>query len=317
MTSPKRRRSSFPKISASAFCRSMRCSNPNLASTLYLLLASVFVLLFIACVNVSSLLLARAVSREHEFLVRASIGASRMRLVRNALTESLLLALTALPVALGCAWLGLQAILRIVPADTIPDEALVTMNIPVLLGSLALALATVLIFGLAPAWHSANPRLAAALSGSRSSGNRTQRRLLSGFVVTEIALSLALLMLAGLMVRSLIAVENVPVPFAPDRTLMMSIPLPDVRYPTPETRSLFYRQLLDRVRILPGVQHCHRRRRIPVHGHGRRTRADRQSAGRQTRCRRPSHRSRVPRSIRPKDAAGSFHRSTRSFRASA
>ncbi|MGA7108146.1 MAG: ABC transporter permease, partial [Terracidiphilus sp.] len=226
----------------------------NLASTLYLLLASVFVLLFIACVNVSSLLLARAVSREHEFLVRASIGASRMRLVRNALTESLLLALTALPVALGCAWLGLQAILRIVPADTIPDEALVTMNIPVLLGSLALALATVLIFGLAPAWHSANPRLAAALSGSRSSGNRTQRRLLSGFVVTEIALSLALLTLAGLMVRSLIAVENVPVPFAPDRTLMMSIPLPDVRYPTPETRSLFYRQLLDRVRILPGVQ---------------------------------------------------------------
>ncbi|HSZ17114.1 MAG TPA: ABC transporter permease [Terracidiphilus sp.] len=226
----------------------------NLANTLYLLLASVFVLLFIACVNVSSLLLARAVSREHEFLVRASIGASRGRLVRNALTESLLLALTALPVALGCAWLGLQAILRIVPADTIPDEALVTMNIPVLLGSLALALATVLIFGLAPAWHSANPRLAAALSGSRSSGNRAQRRLLSGFVVTEIALSLALLTLAGLMVRSLIAVENVPVPFAPDRTLLMSIPLPDVRYPTPETRSLFYRQLLDRVRILPGVQ---------------------------------------------------------------
>jgi putative ABC transport system permease protein len=226
----------------------------NLANTLYLLLASVFVLLFIACVNVSSLLLARAVSREHEFLVRASIGASRMRLVRNALTESLLLALTALPVALGCAWLGLQAILRIVPTDTIPDEALVTMNIPVLLGSLGLALGTVMIFGLAPAWHSANPRLAAALSGSRSAGNRTQRRLLSGFVVTEIALSLALLTLAGLMVRSLIAVENVPVPFAPDRTLMMSIPLPDVRYPTPETRSLFYQQLLDRVRILPGVQ---------------------------------------------------------------
>jgi putative ABC transport system permease protein len=226
----------------------------NLASTLYLLLASVFVLLFIACVNVSSLLLARAVHREHEFIVRASIGASRLRLVRNALTESIMLALAALPVALICAWLGLQAILRIVPADTIPDEAVVTMNLPVLLGALALTLATVLVFGLAPAWHSANPRLAAALSGSRSSGSRTQRRLLSGFVVTEIALSLALLMLAGLMVRSLIAVEHVPVPFAPDRTLMMRVPLPDVRYPTPESRSLFFRTLLDRVRAIPGVE---------------------------------------------------------------
>jgi predicted permease len=225
----------------------------NLANTLYLLLGSVFVLLFIACVNVSSLLLARAVNREHEFVVRASIGATRGRLVRHALTESLLLALAALPVALPCAYLGLQAILRIVPADTIPDEAVVTMNIPVLLASVALTFGTVLIFGMAPAWHSANPRLAAALSGSRTSGSRSQRRLLSGFVVTEIALSLALLMLAGLMVRSLMAVEDAPVPFAPDRTLVMRIPLGEVRYPTPESKSIFFRELLDRVRALPGV----------------------------------------------------------------
>jgi putative ABC transport system permease protein len=174
----------------------------DLASTIYLLLGSVFVLLFIACVNVSSLLLARAVNREHEFVVRASIGASRGRLIRHALTESLLLALGALPVALGFAYLGLHAILRIVPTETIPDEAVVTMNLPVLLGSLALAAATVLIFGLAPALHSANPRLAAALSGTRSSGSRAQRRVLSGFVVTEVALSLALLMLAGRTARS-------------------------------------------------------------------------------------------------------------------
>ncbi len=225
----------------------------NLAGTIRLLLGSVFVLLFIACVNVSSLLLARAVRREHEFVVRASIGASRGRLVRNAFIESLLLALASLPVALAFAYAGLKMILRIVPTDTIPDEAVVTMNIPVLLGSLGIALATVLIFGMAPAWHSANPRLAAALNSNRSSGGRAQRRLLSGFVVTEIALSLALLTLAGLMVRSLLAVENVPVPFSPDHTLMMRIPLPDVRYPTPETRTLFFRQLLDRVHAIPGV----------------------------------------------------------------
>lgn len=225
----------------------------GLASMLYLLLGSVFVLLFIACVNVSSLLLARAVSREHEFVVRASIGASRLRLIRHALTESLLLALIAFPVSLLCAYAGLQAILRIVPTDTIPDEAVIRMNVPVLLGSLGIALGTVLIFGTMPAWHSARPRLAAALNSFRSSDNRTQRRLLSGFVITEIALSLALLMLAGLMVRSLIAVESVPVPFTPDRTLLLRTPLAETRYPTPESRTLFFRQLLDRARAVPGV----------------------------------------------------------------
>jgi predicted permease len=123
----------------------------------------------------------------------------------------------------------------------------------VLLCSLGIALFTVAIFGLAPAWHSASPHLAAALNRIRSSGGRAQRRLLSGFVVTEIALSLALLMLAGLMVRSLIAVESVPVPFAPDSTLMMRLPLAASHYPTPESRTLFFRDLLDRVRAIPGV----------------------------------------------------------------
>jgi predicted permease len=239
----------------------------GLASTLYLLLGSVAVLLLIACVNVSSLLLARAVNREHEFVVRAAIGASRLRLVRYALTESLLLALIAMPVALAFAYAGLQAILRIVPTETIPDEAVVTMNIPVLLVSIGLALFTVLLFGLAPAWHSANPRLAAALGSIRSSGSRAQRRLLSGFVVTEIALSLALLVLAGLMVRSLIAVESIPLPFAPDHTLTMRVPLTDQRYPTPDSRIRFFRELLDRLSAIPGVKAATPDTNVPFMGY--------------------------------------------------
>ena len=238
----------------------------DLASTLHLLLAAVFILLFIACVNVSSLLLARAVNREREFIIRASVGASRTRLIRHALTESLLLALSALPVALAFAYFGLQAILRIIPAETIPAEAVVTMNVPVLLVSLGIALATVFIFGLAPAWHSANPRLAAALNGVRTSGGKGQRRLLSGFVVTEVALSMALLMLAGLMVRSLMAVESIPIPFEPDHTLGMFLPVTQARYPTPESRSIFDRALLDNVQAIPGVKTATMDNSFPVMG---------------------------------------------------
>ena len=227
----------------------------GLASTLYLLLGAVAVLLLIACVNVSSMLLARAVSREHDFVVRAALGAPRGRLARLAFTESLLLAMTAVPVAMVFAYAGLQATLRLIPTETIPDEAVVTLNVPVLLASLALAVLTVIVFGFAPAWHSARPRLAAALqSGVRTSGSQSQRRLLSGFVVTEIALSLALVMLAGLMVRSLLAVENVPVSFSPDHTLLLRVPLGQQRYPALDKQNRFFAELLDRVRAIPGVR---------------------------------------------------------------
>ena len=135
----------------------------GVANSLHLLLGSVFVLLLIACVNVSSLLLARAVQREQEFIIRASIGASRWSLIRSSLIESVLLATATIPVALIFAWLGLQATQRIVPTEAIPDEAVITLNVPVLLVSIAIALLTVLIFGLAPAWRSANPQLGTSL----------------------------------------------------------------------------------------------------------------------------------------------------------
>lgn len=254
--------SDFAKTNPGDFPRDLRVGlmpfdqmfQSDLASTLYLLLGSVFVLLLIACVNVSSLLLARAVNREHDIVVRTAIGASPLRLARSALTESLLLGLAAMPVSLALAWIGLEATLRIVPAETIPDEAVVTLNVPVLLISLAIALCTVVVFGLAPAWHSAKPRLTSALNATRTTGSRTERRLLSGFVVTEIALSLALLMLAGLMVRSLMAAESTPVPFAPDHTLLTRIPLDKARYPGPDDRIRFFRQALETMAHAPGVR---------------------------------------------------------------
>lgn len=226
----------------------------NLASTLHLLLGAVFVLLLIACVNVSSLMLARAVRREHDVVVRMAIGATPMRMVRSALTESLVLAVAAIPFALAFAWLGLQATLRIVPVETIPDEAVVTLNVPVLLISLGIALLTVMLFGLAPAWHSSRPRLAGVLNGVRTTGGRAERRILSGFVITEIALSLTLLMLAGLMVHSLMAVESAPVWMEPDHTLLVSVPLDKSRYPTMEDHNRFFREAMEKLAALPGVR---------------------------------------------------------------
>jgi putative ABC transport system permease protein len=227
----------------------------GLDDVLHLLLGAVVLLLLIACANVSSLLLARAVSREREFAVRSAVGASAWRLARVAFTESLALALIALPVALAFAYVSLQVILRIVPAETIPDEAVVALNLPVLLAALGIACATILVFGMAPAWRSSRPHLLSAMQGSaRSSAGRTQQRLLGGFVVAEIALSLALLTLAGLMIRSLVALESAPISFNPDRTLVAGLPLPNDRYPNADAHNHFYVQLLDRVRNLPGVR---------------------------------------------------------------
>jgi predicted permease len=252
----------FSAISTGDFPRDLRVSlmsfdqmfQSDLASPLHLLLGAVFVLLLIACVNVSSLLLGRAVRRDHDVVVRIAVGASPMRLARSTLTEAGVLAAAAIPFSLALAWIGLQAMLRIVPAETIPDEAVVTLNVPVLLVSLGIALLTVLVFGLAPALHSARPRLTAALNAVRSTGTRTERRVLSGFVITEIALSLALLMLAGLMVRSLLAVESMPVPFAPEHTLLVRIPLDKSRYPKLADHNRFFRAAMEKAAAVPGVK---------------------------------------------------------------
>ena len=225
----------------------------GLTGTLELLVGAVLVLMLIGCANVSSLLLANAVKREHEFIVRSALGSSRVRVVRQVMIESVLLGLLSVPFSLTFAYTGLQAMLRLVPTNTIPDEALITLNVPVLLASIAMGLLAVIVAGMSPAWHSATPRLSGILSGTRMTSDRTHRRLLNGFVVAEIALSLALMSLAGLMMRSMFSVKRVPILFPPDQTLMMRIPLTPKRYPKPEDKVRFFRELLDRVSHVPGV----------------------------------------------------------------
>jgi predicted permease len=222
---------------------------------LWILFGATGLLLLIACANVSNLLLARAAGRRREMALRASLGAGRWQLLRQLLTESLLLALAGGALGVALAYGTLRAMIAIVPPNTIPDEARIAMNVPVLLFSVAVSVATALLFGLAPALHGCSPNLVEALkSGTRSTGGgRGQGLLRSGLVVVEVALSLMLLSGAALMMRTLARLQSIDLSFAPERVLTMRVPLSDSRYPDVAKRNAFFRDVLARVEALPGV----------------------------------------------------------------
>jgi predicted permease len=227
----------------------------GIREALWILFGAVGLLLLIACANVSNLLLARAASRQKEIALRAALGAGRLRLARQLLTESLVLGLTGATIGIALAYAGLGAILVLVPPGTIPDESEVVINLPVLGFTLAVSIATALLFGLAPAFHACAGNLAEPLKqASRSvSGSLRQRLLRHGMVVAEVALSLMLLVGASLMIRTLIAMQSVDLGFQPERILTMRIPLSDQRYPEPAQRNAFFQELLASLKAVPGV----------------------------------------------------------------
>src|SRR5437016_4196358 len=225
-------------------------------STLYILLSAVGMLLLIACSNVANLLLARATTREKEIGIRASLGASRGRLIRQLLVESFVLA-TAGCVA-GCifAYGGLKWVVAAIPADNgLPSEASVTLNLPALLFAAAITMLTTLLFGLAPALHAVHGQLQTRLAGSGKGVNAIfgHGRLRSGLVVVEVALSLVLLIGAGLMMRSFFVITHVDLGFNPKNVLVAELSTPNGSYNTPQKVKLLYQQVLQRVAALPGV----------------------------------------------------------------
>jgi len=228
----------------------------GIRQSLWILFGAVGVLLLIACVNVSSLLLARAAARAREIAVRASLGAGRFRLVRQLLTESTVIAFAAGVLGVLLAWGGLRAILSIVPPNTIPDESEVTLNIPVLLFTVGISLIAAILLGLAPAFQAGRTSMASALktAGRGVSGTFGEARIRSIFVVAEVALAMILLVGASLVIRTLLRLEQVQVGAQPEQVLAMEIPLPDRRYQTREARNTFFLQVLDRVRQVPGLE---------------------------------------------------------------
>jgi len=227
----------------------------GLHDALWILFGAVGLLLLISCVNVSNLLLSKASARYKEIAVRASLGASRLRIVRQLLCESIVLALWGGLLGVFLAKAGLAGIMAVVPPDTIPDEALISLNTPVLLFAVAISVGAALIFGLAPALHLSGGDIVGPLkeAGRGASGGKRQRFLRGALVVGEVALSLMLLVGAGLMIRTLFAIEDLGLGIQPSRILTVRIPLSEKRYPDTARRNTFFRELLRRTAAMPGI----------------------------------------------------------------
>jgi putative ABC transport system permease protein len=224
--------------------------------TLYALLAAVSMLLLIACSNVANLLLARATVREREIALRASLGASRGRLIRQLLVESFVLSATACLAGCLFAYLGLKGLVAIIPRGPIPEEAMIGLNPAVLLFALALAVLVTLICGLAPALHAVrgNLQLGTTGSGKGARGSFRHGKLRAGLVIAEVALSITLLTGAGLMMRSFFALTHLDLGFDPQRILYARVtPAGEDHLEAAEKNQVFFEQVLQRTKALPGV----------------------------------------------------------------
>ena len=227
-------------------------------ATLYTVLAAVGLLLLIACSNVANLTLARATTREKEFALRAALGAGRARLVRLLMFESLVLAMAGAALGTFVAWSGLRLLAAAMPQNLIPSQSVIALNAPVLAFTLCVAALTPLIFGLVPALRSSRPALNDSLRDSArgvTSGFRG-RWVRDAVVVMEVALSLTLLIGAGLLMRSFVALREVNLGLQADQVFQTFLALPADRYRTAEQKEGFLRPLLLRLKALPGVVHA-------------------------------------------------------------
>ena len=237
-------------------------------TTLYIVLAAVGLLLLIGCGNVANLLLARATGREKEFAIRAALGAGRWRLVRQLLVESLALALGGALFGALIAWGGLKSLVAAMPQEIIPAESVIRLNAPVLAFTLGVAALTALVFGLVPALQAARRDLNDPLrdSGKGVSGGFRHGRLRDAVVVLEVALSLTLLVAAGLLMRSFVALREVHLGLQPDHILVARLPLPQDRYKTANQVAGFFKPLLLRLKALPGVVEATETSTLPPYG---------------------------------------------------
>jgi predicted permease len=235
---------------------------------LWLLFAAVGVILLIACANLANLLLARSLARQKEIAVRAAMGATQWRLIRQLLTETTLMSILGGTAGVLLAYWGLHALLKLPQNFVSAQDA--TLDMRVLLFAFAVSVVTGWLFGLVPAIQLARPQLQSFLKeGARGGGEGARwNRVRSGFVVFQVALSLLLLVSAGLLIRSFDKLLHVNLGFNPQQLLSLEYRLPRNKYGKPEVQWSFHRQVIETVKQVPGVESVSLVRGLPFSGNG-------------------------------------------------
>ena len=239
----------------------------HVESTLAAVAAAVAFVLLIGCANIANLLLVRLSAREREILVRTALGATRGRLVRQLLTESTMLALLGAAGGIALGWAGIRLLHQLEPA-ALPHVAHITMDPAVLLFAVGLALASVLLFGVAPALVASRPDLSSGLRERTETGGIAWRRFRGGLIVVEVALSVVLLVAAGLMIRTIRALQHTELGFDPVGVTTFRVSLPFTRYRRPDDWSRVTQELERRLGELPGVRAVGAGSALPAAGVG-------------------------------------------------
>jgi putative ABC transport system permease protein len=226
-----------------------------LGSTLYLLLAAVASLLLIGCANVSILLLARGAERQHELAVRAAVGANRLRILRQLLTESLSIATAGAALGVLVAWRGLALITAFLPEDSFPSESVIKMNVPVLLFSVGLAFATTIVFGLWPALQLSRPEAARLMQtgARRVAGSAHARRTHGAMVSTQVALTLLLLTTASAAGKGFLGLMNADLGYDPRNAMAIPVPIHQNTHVSWQDRSEYFEQIRAKLATMPEV----------------------------------------------------------------
>ncbi|HXR97106.1 MAG TPA: ABC transporter permease [Terriglobales bacterium] len=256
-----------PDIGARLFLLRDRLLRAPQRSSLLTLAGVVGMVLLIACANIANLLLARALGRQKEMAIRMALGAQPGQIVRQLLTESVMLALVGAALGTGIAWFGVHAVVGM-KAFTLPQYNAITINAPVLAFTIGLALLAGILFGLAPALQLARPRLNAELAGAGATAGAGRRRRWLGdaLIMAEIALSLLLVAAAGLFIQSFIRMRSSSIGVNPNQLLTASVTLPDKQYATDEQQQRFNQALLDRLSGVPGILSVSDSSELPIEG---------------------------------------------------